>query len=185
MRITTVTKVYISLIYFRLIMFSNCFEELDLEKNLIGDMAAKEVLDALEHRKETGKWAFHYICRITFLLDNNLTHTCIFNSFRNVTFSLMNYCLLFHDSIENSKIILLPVFKYKDRLILIKHILWIADAITTTHWCLAFGKYINKIDLFPFLDCKFKVGFISLFISKESMCTWLCFTKLRCHDKVY
>lgn len=55
MRITTVTKVYISLIYFRLIMFSNCFEELDLEKNLIGDMAAKEVLDALEHRKETGK----------------------------------------------------------------------------------------------------------------------------------
>lgn len=142
MRITTVTKVYISLIYFRLIMFSNCFEELDLEKNLIGDMAAKEVLDALEHRKETGKWAFHYICRITFLLDNNLTHTCIFNSFRSVTFSLMNYCLLFHDSIENSKIILLPVFKYKDRLtcILIKHILWIADAITTTHWCLAFGK---------------------------------------------
>lgn len=36
-------------------MFSNCFEELDLEKNLIGDMAAKEVLDALEHRKETEK----------------------------------------------------------------------------------------------------------------------------------
>lgn len=39
----------------KLIMFSNCFEELDLEKNLIGDMAAKEVLDALEHRKETEK----------------------------------------------------------------------------------------------------------------------------------
>lgn len=54
----TVTKVIytcISFICFRLIMFSNCFEELDLEKNLIGDMAAKEVLDALEHRKETGK----------------------------------------------------------------------------------------------------------------------------------
>lgn len=35
-------------------MFSNCFEELDLEKNLIGDMAAREIMEALEHRKETG-----------------------------------------------------------------------------------------------------------------------------------
>jgi hypothetical protein len=35
-------------------MYSNCFEELDLEKNLIGDMAGKDILDALEHRKETG-----------------------------------------------------------------------------------------------------------------------------------
>lgn len=67
-------------------MFSNCFEELDLEKNLIGDMAAKEVLDALEHRKETGKWAFHYICRITFLLDNNHTHTCILFPKCNIQF---------------------------------------------------------------------------------------------------
>ena len=36
-------------------MFSNCFEELDLEKNLIGDMAAREIMEALEHRKETGQ----------------------------------------------------------------------------------------------------------------------------------
>lgn len=36
-------------------MFFNCFEELDLEKNLIGDMVVKEVLDVLEYRKEIGK----------------------------------------------------------------------------------------------------------------------------------
>lgn len=35
-------------------MYSDCFEELDLEKNLIGDMAGKDILEALEHRKETG-----------------------------------------------------------------------------------------------------------------------------------
>ncbi|XP_062570893.1 uncharacterized protein LOC134232913 isoform X2 [Saccostrea cucullata] len=39
----------------KLIMYSNCFEELDLEKNLIGDIAAKEILESLEHRKETEK----------------------------------------------------------------------------------------------------------------------------------
>ncbi|XP_048745831.1 uncharacterized protein LOC125658587 isoform X2 [Ostrea edulis] len=38
-----------------LIMYSDCFEELDLEKNLIGDMAGKDILEALEHRKETEK----------------------------------------------------------------------------------------------------------------------------------
>lgn len=79
MKIITVTKVYtcISFICFRLIMFSNCFEELDLEKNLIGDMAAKEVLDALEHRKETGEWAEHYISRVTFVFDIIHAHTCM------------------------------------------------------------------------------------------------------------
>lgn len=97
----------------------------------------------------------------------------------------MNYCLLFYDSIENLKIILLLVFKYKDRFILIKYILWIVDVIIIIYWCFVFGKYINKIDLFLFLDCKFKVGFILLFIFKESMCIWLCFIKLRCYDKVY
>lgn len=55
MRIIIVIKVYIFFIYFRLIMFFNCFEELDLEKNLIGDMVVKEVLDVLEYRKEIGK----------------------------------------------------------------------------------------------------------------------------------
>lgn len=55
MRIIIVIKVYIFFIYFRLVMFFNCFEELDLEKNLIGDMVVKEVLDVLEYRKEIGK----------------------------------------------------------------------------------------------------------------------------------
>lgn len=53
--IIVINKVYIFFIYFRLIMFFNCFEELDLEKNLIGDMVVKEVLDVLEYRKEIGK----------------------------------------------------------------------------------------------------------------------------------
>lgn len=140
MRIIIVIKVYIFFIYFRLIMFFNCFEELDLEKNLIGDMVVKEVLDVLEYRKEIGKWVFYYICRIIFLLDNNFIYICIFNSFRSVIFSLMNYCLLFYDSIENLKIILLLVFKYKDRFILIKYILWIVDVIIIIYWCFVFGK---------------------------------------------
>ena len=46
--------IFIDIFFCRLIMFSNCFEELDLEKNLIGDMAAREIMEALEHRKETG-----------------------------------------------------------------------------------------------------------------------------------
>ena len=33
-------------------MHSECLEELDLEDNLIGDSAGRELLDALEHRKE-------------------------------------------------------------------------------------------------------------------------------------
>ena len=37
---------------FRLIMHSDCLEELDLEDNLIGDSAGRELLEALEHRKE-------------------------------------------------------------------------------------------------------------------------------------
>ncbi|KAK3095694.1 hypothetical protein FSP39_017688 [Pinctada imbricata] len=38
-----------------LIRFSDCFEELDLEDNLIGDLAAREILEALEYRKEHEK----------------------------------------------------------------------------------------------------------------------------------
>lgn len=52
----------------------------------------------------------------------------------------MNYYLLFYDSIENLKIILLLVFKYKDRFILIKFILWIVDVIIIIYWCFVFGK---------------------------------------------
>lgn len=52
----------------------------------------------------------------------------------------MNYCLLFYDSIENLKIILLLVFKYKDRFILIKFILRIVDVIIIIYWCFVFGK---------------------------------------------
>ena len=33
-------------------MHSDCLEELDLEDNLIGDAAGRELLEALEHRKE-------------------------------------------------------------------------------------------------------------------------------------
>ena len=33
-------------------MHSDCLEELDLEDNLIGDSAGRELLEALEHRKE-------------------------------------------------------------------------------------------------------------------------------------
>lgn len=85
MRIIIVIKVYIFFIYFRLIMFFNCFEELDLEKNLIGDMVVKEVLDVLEYRKEIGKWVFYYICRIIFyLLDNNYIYICILFSKCNI-----------------------------------------------------------------------------------------------------
>ena len=35
-------------------MHSDCIEELDLEDNWIGDMAGREILEALEHRKEGG-----------------------------------------------------------------------------------------------------------------------------------
>jgi Ran GTPase-activating protein (RanGAP) involved in mRNA processing and transport len=37
---------------FRLLMHSDCVEELDLEDNWIGDLAGREILEALEHRKE-------------------------------------------------------------------------------------------------------------------------------------
>ena len=33
-------------------MHSDCIEELDLEDNCIGDLAGREILEALEHRKE-------------------------------------------------------------------------------------------------------------------------------------
>ncbi|OWF54471.1 uncharacterized protein LOC110444826 isoform X1 [Mizuhopecten yessoensis] len=36
----------------KLIMGSESFEELDLEDNLIGDLSAREIVEALEHRKE-------------------------------------------------------------------------------------------------------------------------------------
>ncbi|XP_045200585.2 uncharacterized protein LOC123554471 isoform X1 [Mercenaria mercenaria] len=36
----------------KLLMHSDCIEELDLEDNWIGDLAGREVLEALEHRKE-------------------------------------------------------------------------------------------------------------------------------------
>lgn len=40
------------IIFFRLLMHSDCIEELDLEDNWIGDLAGREILEALEHRKE-------------------------------------------------------------------------------------------------------------------------------------
>lgn len=33
-------------------MHSECFEELDLDDNLIGDLGGKEILEGLEYRKE-------------------------------------------------------------------------------------------------------------------------------------
>ncbi|XP_060606379.1 uncharacterized protein LOC132758701 isoform X2 [Ruditapes philippinarum] len=36
----------------KLLMHSDCVEELDLEDNWIGDLAGREILEALEHRKE-------------------------------------------------------------------------------------------------------------------------------------
>lgn len=39
----------------KLIMFSECFEELDLDDNLIGDLGGKEIQEALEYRKEETK----------------------------------------------------------------------------------------------------------------------------------
>ncbi|KAL3847689.1 hypothetical protein ACJMK2_018649 [Sinanodonta woodiana] len=39
-------------IFKKLLMYSDCFEELDLEDNLIGDLAGREIIEALEYRKE-------------------------------------------------------------------------------------------------------------------------------------
>lgn len=33
-------------------MYAECIEEVDLDDNLIGDLAAKEIVEALEYRKE-------------------------------------------------------------------------------------------------------------------------------------
>lgn len=40
------------MLFKKLIMHSDCIEELDLEDNWIGDLAGREILEALEHRKE-------------------------------------------------------------------------------------------------------------------------------------
>lgn len=39
----------------KLLMHSECFEELDLDDNLIGDLGGKEILEGLEYRKEETK----------------------------------------------------------------------------------------------------------------------------------
>ena len=46
-------KIFVA--FYSLIMYSDCFDELDLEDNLIGDLAAREILEALEFRKEHGQ----------------------------------------------------------------------------------------------------------------------------------
>jgi hypothetical protein len=38
--------------FFRLIVHSTCLEEIDLDKNLIGDLGGREVMMGLEIRKE-------------------------------------------------------------------------------------------------------------------------------------
>lgn len=43
-------------------MHSDCVEELDLEDNWIGDLAGREILEALEHRKEGWVFTVTFFC---------------------------------------------------------------------------------------------------------------------------
>ena len=49
-------------------MYSECFEELDLDDNLIGDLGGKEIQEGLEYRKE-GIYSVRYFFYIIFGLS--------------------------------------------------------------------------------------------------------------------
>lgn len=57
-------------LYCRLLMYSECFEELDLDDNLIGDLGGKEIQEGLEYRKEGFYFQIFFVDNVWFSLKN-------------------------------------------------------------------------------------------------------------------